>query len=378
MPSLKSKLLYGALKSVKPLLTGVDIPKQRKGMDLLRYVYALPKSVELRKAESDGMRGEWAIPAEAVLGKVILYSHGGAYISGSPSTHEPIICRLAEQSHIPVFAYPYRLAPENPFPAALEDAKAAVAYLQSQGYALPDMVFCGDSAGGGLTLALTMALRDAGSALPAALVVISPWTDLAMSRRSHRLNEPLDPLLSLDELRRAARLYAGDTPVRDPYISPLYGDFTGFPPTLIHVGSEGMLLDDAKELATAMDAQGVCADIDIYEGMFHVWHQYDLPEAHAAMEKITSFMYMTLEIGGEKRREIRIGGRYRHFKGRDYRVLHVARDSETLEELVVYQQLYGEGGIWVRPQAMFLEYIERGGRRIPRFAEVDEEEGQTQ
>ena len=94
MPSLKSKLLYGALKSVKPLLTGVDIPKQRKGMDLLRYVYALPKSVELRKAESDGMRGEWAIPAEAVPGKVILYSHGGAYISGSPSTHEPIICRF--------------------------------------------------------------------------------------------------------------------------------------------------------------------------------------------------------------------------------------------------------------------------------------------
>ena len=97
MPSLKSKLLYGALKSVKPLLTGVDIPKQRKGMDLLRYVYALPKSVELRKAEG-GIRGEWAIPADAVPDKVILYSHGGAYISGSPSTHEPIICRLAEQS----------------------------------------------------------------------------------------------------------------------------------------------------------------------------------------------------------------------------------------------------------------------------------------
>lgn len=136
MPSLKSKLLYGALKSVKPLLTGVDIPKQRKGMDLLRYVYALPKSVELRKAEG-GIRGEWAIPADAVPDKVILYSHGGAYISGSPSTHEPIICRLAEQSHIPVFAYPYRLAPENPFPAALEDARAAVTYLQAQGYALP-------------------------------------------------------------------------------------------------------------------------------------------------------------------------------------------------------------------------------------------------
>lgn len=92
-------------------------------MDLLRYVYALPKSVELRKAEG-GIRGEWAIPADAVPDKVILYSHGGAYISGSPSTHEPIICRLAEQSHIPVFAYPYRLAPENPFPAALEDARA--------------------------------------------------------------------------------------------------------------------------------------------------------------------------------------------------------------------------------------------------------------
>lgn len=372
MPSLKSKLLAGTIKSVKPIITRIDIPRQRKGMDLLRYIHPKPKTVALKPADDCPLKGEWALPDDPAPGRVILYTHGGAYVSGSPSTHEPIICRLAEACGVPVFAYEYRLAPEHPYPAALEDALTAVDYLIGCGYAPENMVFSGDSAGGGLTLALTMALRDRGRPLPAALCVISPWTDLTESNDTHFTNGEIDPLISSEELRNTAVLYAGQEDLRNPYISPLYGDFTGFPPTLIHVGTNEVLLDDSRELAKRLDAQGVETDIDIYDGMWHVWHMFDVPEARAAVRKIAWFVRTTLEIGGMKKRTIRPGARYRHFKGKEYRVLYVARHSETLEEMVVYQQLYGEMGIWVRPLEMFLGTVDRDGKVRYRFEEIDD------
>lgn len=372
MPSLKSKLLSGTMKSVKPIITGINIPGQRKGMDLLRYIHQKPKSVQLRAAENCPLTGVWAIPENAAAQKVILYSHGGSYVSGSPATHEPIIARLAQQSGLAVFAYDYRLAPENPYPAALEDALTAVEYLEAAGYPTAQTAFCGDSAGGGLTLALVMALRDRGKTLPAAVCVISPWTDLTESNDSHFANGAIDPLISSEELRDMALLYAGDHDLHEPYLSPLFGDFTGFPPTLIHVGTNEVLLDDSRELAVRMDAQGAEVDIDIYEGMWHVWHMFDIPEARAAIRKITWFFQTALEVGGMKKRTIRPGARYRHFKGKEYRVLYVARHSETLEEMVVYQQLYGEMGVWVRPLDMFLGTVERDGKAQYRFEEIED------
>lgn len=140
---------------------------QRKGLEMMRYIHPKNKTVELRRTgEECPLPGVWAIPAEETAHKAILYTHGGAYVSGSPSTHEPLICRLAEQCRLPVFAYDYRLAPENLFPAALEDAVTAFDFLLDQGYNPGDIVLCGDSAGGGLTLSLTMALRDRGRAMP--------------------------------------------------------------------------------------------------------------------------------------------------------------------------------------------------------------------
>lgn len=268
MPSIKSKLLIGTMKSVKPLITSFAVGSQRKGLEMLRYMHPKNKSVELKEAEGCPLPGKWAIPADCLSGKALLYTHGGAYVSGSPSTHEPLICRLAEQCRLPVFAYEYRLAPEFPYPAALEDAAAAYAYLLGQGFAAQDVALCGDSAGGGLTLALTMKLRDEGKELPAALAVLSPWTDLTESLDSHYSNTAADPVISSEELREMALLYAGGADLHTPYISPLYGDFTGFPPTLIHVGSDEVLLDDSRELALRMQAQGVEVDIDVYEGMW--------------------------------------------------------------------------------------------------------------
>ncbi len=375
MPSIKSMLLSGTMKSVKPFITGMNIPGQRKGMDLLRYIHPKAKDVTLKPAAEDcPLPGKWAIPEDMTAGKMVLYTHGGAYVSGSPATHEPIICRLAEKCGVAVFAYDYRLAPEHPYPAALEDALSVYGYIRSLGYAPGDIALCGDSAGGGLTLALTMALRDRGEPVPGAVAVISPWTDLTESADSHFTNGELDPLISSEELRETALLYAGGHDLREPYISPLYGDFTGFPPTLVHVGTNEVLLDDSRNLAREMDKQGADVDIDIYEGMWHVWHLYDIPEARAAVAKISWFIRTNLEIGGMKRRTVRPGARYRHFKGKDYRVLYVARHSETLDEMVVYQQLYGERGVWVRPLDMFLETVERDGRQVYRFTEVEDEE----
>lgn len=372
MPSMKSKLLIGTMKSIRPLIAGADIASQRKGLEMLRYIHPKNKSVELKPAaENCPLPGEWAVPAEEIAHKVILYTHGGSYVSGSPSTHEPLICRLAAQCRLPVFAYDYRLAPEHPYPAALEDAQKAFDYLLGEGYAAQDIVLCGDSAGGGLSLALLMALRDKGRQLPAAAVVLSPWTDLTESLDSHYSNTGSDPLISSEDLREMALLYAGGADLKTPYISPLYGDFTGFPPVLIHVGSLEVLLDDSRELALRMEAQGVPVDIDIYEGMWHVWHMFDVEEARAALRKIQCFIHTQLEIGGMKKREIHPGAVYRHFKGREYRVLSVARHSETLEEMVVYQQLYGDHGVWVRPLEMFLEAVEQDGEMRYRFEEVE-------
>ena len=372
MPSIKSKLLRGTMKSVKPIITGMNIPDQRKGMDLLRYIHPRPKTVAIEPVEEAcPLKGQWARPEDAAAGKVILYTHGGAYVSGSPLTHEPLIARLAEMSKIPVMAYEYRLAPEHPYPAALEDALSAFDYLIQKGYAEQDIALCGDSAGGGLTLALALKLRDLGRPLPGALVLISPWTDLTESNETHFTKTSDDPLLSSEELRENALLYAGEEDLQNPYISPLFGDFTGLPPTLIHVGTNEVLLDDSRQLATRMDACGVEVDIDIYEGMWHVWHMFDIPEARAAMRKIQWFVDTQLEVGGMKKRTVRPGAKYRHFKGKEYRVLYVARHSETLEEMVVYQQLYGEMGVWVRPLEMFLETVERNGKIQYRFEEIE-------
>ncbi len=373
MPSFKSKLLSGTMKSVKPIITGLRISEQRKGMNLLQYIHPKPKDVRIKEAEDCPLPGKWAIPQNRTPGKAVLYTHGGAYVYGSPSTHEVIISRLAEKSGVAVFAYDYRLAPEHPFPAALEDAVTAFDYLLQQGFGPRDIVLCGDSAGGGLTLALALLLRDRGRELPAALAVISPWTDLTESGDSHYRNAALDPLISSEELREDALLYAGKEELRNPYISPLYGDYTGFPPVLIHVGTNEVLLDDSRNLALEMDKQGVDVDIDIYEGMWHVWHMYDVPEARAAINKMVWFLQTALELDGMKKRTVRPGARYRHFKGKDYRVLYVARHSETLEEMVVYQQLYGDQGLWVRPLEMFLETVEHGGRLVYRFAELEED-----
>lgn len=248
------------------------------------------------RAADAPLRGEWlereADLAQHVAVRTMLYCHGGGYYFCSPASHRPLVFCLAARSGARTFSLDYRLAPEHPFPAALEDALAAYRALLADGTPAESIVIAGDSAGGGLALATLVALRDAGDPLPAAGVLFSPWTDLAATGATIESNDGLDPMFCGAAIGRAARFYIGDADPTDPYLSPLYADFTGLPPLLIQVGSTEVLLDDARRVADGARAAGVKVEFEVWPAMPHVWHLWTpyVPEAKAALERAAQFI----------------------------------------------------------------------------------------
>jgi len=222
----------------------------------------------------------------------ILFLHGGAYVTGSPALYRHILWRFAVAAEAQVAAIDYRLAPEHPFPAALDDAVAAWQGLLAEGADPRRCAVMGDSAGGGLALALLLRLRDMGAALPGAAVALSPWTDLVMTGKSLQRNAAKDPMENPDDVPYLARCYLGDGDPRHPYASPLYGDPTGLPPTLIQVGSDEILLDDSVRMAERMKAAGCHVELEIWPRMPHVWHAFApvMPEAKRAIARIGEFL----------------------------------------------------------------------------------------
>lgn len=252
-------------------------------------------SVRERAADAP-LRGEWlereADIAQCAPVRTMLYCHGGGYYFCSPASHRPLVFRLAARSGARTFSLDYRLAPEHPFPAALEDALAAYRRLLADGTPAASIVIAGDSAGGGLALATLVALRDAGDPLPAAGVLFSPWTDLAATGATIESNDGLDPMFCGAAIGRAARFYVGDADPTDPYLSPLYADLTGLPPLLIQAGSTEVLLDDARRVADRARAAGVKVGFEVWPGVPHVWHLWTpyVPEAKAALERAAQFI----------------------------------------------------------------------------------------
>jgi monoterpene epsilon-lactone hydrolase len=222
----------------------------------------------------------------------ILFLHGGGYVTASPTLYRHITWRFADAAGATIAAVDYRLAPEHPFPAALEDAAVAWEGLRSRGADPRRIVVMGDSAGGGLALALGLQLRDAGRPLPAALVAISPWTDLALTGESWRRYAVGDPSRQLANIRQIASGYLAGADPRTPYASPLYGDPAGLPPTLIQVGSDEVLRDDAVRMAERMRTAGCQVELEIWPRMPHVWHAFAsiMPEARAAIVRIGAFV----------------------------------------------------------------------------------------
>jgi acetyl esterase/lipase len=225
--------------------------------------------------------------------KIILYLHGGGYIFCSAhTTHKDILWRLSIASKCRIIAPDYRLAPEHPYPAALEDAIKVYKWLLQQGYESRNIVIVGDSAGGGLTYGTVLKIRDLGLPLPAATVGMSPWTDLAVTGESVITNLKRDVLIPGDGLPEGAQYYLAGTDPRDPYASPLYGDPTGLPPTLIQVSKDEVLLDDSRRLAAKYKAAGVPCELELWDGMPHVWQTLAMfiPEGKTAIKRIGDFI----------------------------------------------------------------------------------------
>lgn len=224
---------------------------------------------------------------------VVLYLHGGGFIACSPETHRSLVSSLVRRIHGAAYVPAYRLAPEHPFPAALDDARAAYRYLLDDCRIAPSrLVIAGDSAGGGLALALALALRDDGVALPAAIVTFSPWTDLAATGQSLDENSESCAMFAGETIRRAARFYVGSADPREPCLSPLYGDFHGLPPMLIHASHDEVLRDDSVRLAERARADGVDVQLRLWSRVPHVWQFFAavLPEARESLDVASRFI----------------------------------------------------------------------------------------
>jgi monoterpene epsilon-lactone hydrolase len=222
---------------------------------------------------------------------VVFFLHGGGYIAGGPALYRQVAWRIAEAARAGVIAVDYRLAPEHPFPAAIDDAFAAWRALLAEGFDPRRCAILGDSAGGGLALSLALKLRDERIPLPAAVVAISPWTDLAVTGLSARAGAS-DPMLNASELAPMAAQYLAGADPRDPYASPLYGDPHGLPPTLIQVGGDEILRDDATRMAEKLKNAGCTVALEIWPRMPHVWHAFApvMPEARRAIARIGEFV----------------------------------------------------------------------------------------
>ena len=240
----------------------------------------------------DGVPCERMTPPNAVGNRTVLYLHGGGYVIGSPTDYRDMVPRIARAAGARALAVDYRLAPEHPHPAAVDDAVKAYRGLLDQGVRPEDIVVAGDSAGGGLTVATLVAARDAALPLPAAGVCISPWVDLEGSGESMIANAGRDPLVKKDLVVGMAQAYLGDRDRRTPLAAPLYADLQGLPPLLIQVGTSEALLDDARRLAARAKAAGVDVTIEEWPDMIHVWHVFGsfLPEARQASDRIGEFV----------------------------------------------------------------------------------------
>ncbi len=248
------------------------------------------------EVDAGGVPAEFVTAAGSADLPVVLYLHGGGYVIGSTQTHRGLVDRISRACGGRVLSLDYRLAPEHPFPAPVEDATAAYRWLLGQGIPAEQIVIAGDSAGGGLTLAALGALRDARDPLPAAAIPISPWTDMEGTGASVETRKEVDPMVEIGGLLGMAKLYVQDGDPRDPFASPLHLDPTGFPPLLIHVGDYEILLDDATRFADRAKAAGVATTLEVWPEMVHVWHCFApmLPEGQQAIERMGEFIRETL------------------------------------------------------------------------------------
>jgi acetyl esterase/lipase len=282
--------IIDALRS-RPIPLDVSWADRRKAMEEWQAGLEIPADVKTQAVDAGGVRAEWIWRPDSDLDRAILYLHGGGYAIGSIATHRYLMQAVSQASGARVLGIDYRLAPENPYPAAVEDAVTAWRWMLGQGLDARRCTIGGDSAGGGLTAATLLALRDRGIALPAAAVLLSPWTDLAGTGASVKTKAAEDPMVTEAGLKMMADAYLGGADARTPLASPLYANLSGLPPLFIQVGSAEILLDDATRIAERAKAAGVEVVLEPWEDMVHVFQAFPmLAESGQAIQKIGEFV----------------------------------------------------------------------------------------
>ena len=286
------------LETVLQLIRSRPVPAEPPTIQEMRAAaeavpqFPLAEDVRYETVDAGGVPGEWIMTPEVEKERVVYYLHGGGYVMCSVNTHRGMISRISRAAGARALAIDYRLAPENPFPAAVEDATAAYRWLLSTGVDPTRVVIAGDSVGGGLTVATLVALRDAGEPLPAAGVCISPLVDMEGIGESMTTKAEGDPMVTREGIVMMAKAYLGDADPRTPLAAPLYADLTGLPPLLIQVGTAEVLLDDSTRLAERAKSAGVDVTLEPWEDMIHVWHTFApmLPEGQQAIDRIGEFV----------------------------------------------------------------------------------------
>ncbi|MHA1303183.1 MAG: alpha/beta hydrolase [Candidatus Heimdallarchaeaceae archaeon] len=294
MVSRKAKLVIKLLRAL-PVRTMQErsVEKKRHILEKTLSVLKIPDKVSVEPTSIDEMYAEWLEPHNVNTQRVLLYLHGGAYTIGSPQTHLAFTARLSLVTSSRVLLIDYRLAPENPFPAAVEDAVRAYLWLIKEHKIKPEnIIVMGDSAGGGLTIATLLKLKQEGITLPAAAICISPWVDLALTGESIITRAEEDPQLAKADLQFAAEMYLQGEDPRNPLASPLYADLSGLPPLFIQVGTAEILLDDSTRIAKKAREAGVDVTLDIWDEMIHCFTLFGklIPESKKALDNINYFI----------------------------------------------------------------------------------------
>jgi acetyl esterase/lipase len=291
------------LKTVYELLDGADLgglTLQERRAFMAAAGAPPPRGTAVEEVDADGVPAEWVTAAGVTGERTVLFLPGGAYHIGSPATLRRMVALVSGAAQARVLSAGYRLAPEHPFPAAVHDALTAYRWLLARGVAAHHLAIVGNSSGGGLALAALVALRDAGEPMPAAAVVISPWTDLETTTGgSRRTRAAADRMTTTDGQKEAADWYLAGQDPRHPYASPVHADLHGLPPVLIHVGDAEILLDDSTRFAARARAAGVDVTLEVWDEMPHCWHTFAgfLPEADQAIEGIGSWLQERIPAG---------------------------------------------------------------------------------
>lgn len=298
--SIQGKLINAGLRYfVKPVLSRTRLSAAimnftKSGFDIMSGItLPIPSMVEPERVNVDGVPGEWIdVGAGINKSRVMLYLHGGGYFFGSAHSHRPLIWRFSAQGALRVLALNYRQLPDFPYPAPLEDSITAYRWLLKQGYRPENIVIGGDSAGGNLTLVTLQKIREQGLPMPSCSILLSPWTDLTCSGNSIERNAYKDPMVPSNVLRFLSKYYVGDEDPSDPYLSPVNGNYAGFPPMLLYVGSTEVLLDDARRVADKARQAGVQVEYKEWEQMPHVFPILAsfLPEGRIAMRQMICFI----------------------------------------------------------------------------------------